>query len=163
MRRLIVRISLIVAAVCGLGAAAAVPAMAASSPVTASVQVSQSITLTLDESSFSISGLAGTTATAAAPVVYHIVTGDPSGYTVTDTPSGDLADGHGHTIPFSDMAVNNGLMIPMNETGPTTVLTSTVATPPGGQTITDMWQVAIPASAATGTFTTTVTYTAIAS
>jgi len=162
MRHFFVRTAAVAVLVLGAGLAAT-PAFAAGTPVQATVDVSQSITMTLNTTSFSISGLAGTTATSAAGAVKEMVTtGDPAGFLVQVTPSGDLSDGHGHTILASALSDNNGVVIPLAETGPTTLVSSTTATPPSGEQFSDTWSVAIPAAAATGSYTTTLTYTAIA-
>ena len=160
-------VRLAVAIACMLGVAlgispafAATAAPASSTPLQANVQVSQSITFMLSTSSFTISGLAGTTATAPNADTETVTTADPAGYTITVTPSGDFVNGS-RSFPVSDLSDNNGAVIPIAETGPTTLVSSSAAAP-NGTVYTDSWSVAIPAGASTGTYTTTLNFTATA-
>jgi len=89
-------------------AASAQPPTTAPQPVTANVQVSAAISLTIaPPASFAMTGVPGDTPQALNAVSMYVLTDSITGYTVTVQAAGDLVTGGGivQDIPASDLSV----------------------------------------------------------
>jgi hypothetical protein len=147
------------AVVCGATGTAA--AATATGATTANVAVGSEITLTGLTPTFTISGLAGDTATADVPVTYTVTTNNLAGYTVTvqsttetlDPPAGDP-----DTIPIASLLVN-GLAVAGPAETATTVQTKGTRSAPGGDAYSDTYSMVIP-DVNSATYSATLNYVA---
>jgi hypothetical protein len=162
--------------VAGLLAMGAGTAFAAGSPVTANLNVSTTLTLAMSTSSFTLTGGAGTTASAPGAVSYTVATNNPDGYTVQLSAGSDFTTGGAtpRTIP-ADIAsrINHWVAPGMPGGGGVTpalqlpepgsfAIDSSDTGPTALDSVTSDWSAAIPANAPPGSFSLTLNYLAVA-
>ena len=138
----------------------------AASPVTASVTVNPSLSISGVTSSFNIAGPAGSTAAQNGAVRMTVTTNDPLGYTVTVQAAGasmtGARSGNSDTIPVSALGVreSGGLpaFAPVSNLAP--IVTHTQATPSasGGDTVSNDYQIVIPPTVSPDTYSVTLNY-----
>lgn len=157
----------ITAATVGMaGQAFALPGQSDTGSTTANVAVGSAITLTVNTPSFVLSGLAGATVTDLNAVSLTVDTNNLAGYAVTVEAAADVlaptATGNTDSIPIGALSVEEngaGPYTPLSSTIATTVHTQAFRAAPGGDALSNDYQVVIP-DVNEDTYTATLNYVA---
>jgi hypothetical protein len=168
------RVIPVIGSAIALAMLAAIPAHAATNPVsgqiTGTVVIPATLTMTLSANSFNVDpnpGITLNTGTSPFVVTADISTNDSAGYTLSETEATTFSDGTGDTIPNGDIqpyqypggpSSNGGFM--GNNMNATDTIAS-VSTPAADDKYGLAWQFTVPGSQAAGSYTGIITVTAI--
>ncbi len=138
------------ALVAGMGGVAS--ADTATGSTTGNVAVTSAIALTVNTTSFTLTGVPGSTPSNAAAVSYKVTTNNLAGYAVTVQAAAatlaPTATGNTDSIPIAALSVKGdaagAAYTPVSNTTPTTVHTQATRSAAAGDNLVDGYQVAIP-------------------